>query len=115
MTVPIRGGTVLSGVLGIVFVALKLYGVLELNWWWVAAPFMVPIVVLDAIMIPVCLTAIIRRLDVRISYTRKMTPDEQRIVAMRNEGADALQRGLIRAATELAEQRRHHRPRKTRH
>ena len=33
------GGIGISGLLGVVFVVLKLCGVIEWSWWWVTAPF----------------------------------------------------------------------------
>jgi len=32
-----------SGLLGIVFIVLKLTGVINWSWWWVLAPFWIPI------------------------------------------------------------------------
>lgn len=34
-----NGGIGIVGMLGIVFVVLKLTGVIDWSWWWVAAPF----------------------------------------------------------------------------
>jgi len=33
------GGIGVFGLLGVVFVALKLTGVINWSWWWVTAPF----------------------------------------------------------------------------
>lgn len=33
------GGMTLVGVLGVVFVTLKLCGVIDWSWWWVTLPF----------------------------------------------------------------------------
>ena len=33
------GGMGLSGVLGVVFIVLKLVGVIDWSWWWVLSPF----------------------------------------------------------------------------
>lgn len=33
------GGTSILGLLGVVFVTLKLCGVIDWSWWWVTAPF----------------------------------------------------------------------------
>lgn len=38
-TVTTRGGTSTLGLLGVVFVVLKLTGVIDWSWWWVTAPF----------------------------------------------------------------------------
>jgi len=42
-------------VLGIVFIILKLVGVITWSWWWVLAPFWIPlaIVILCAIIIAI--------------------------------------------------------------
>ena len=42
-------------VLGIVFIVLKLIGVISWSWWWVLAPFWIPlaIVILCAIIITI--------------------------------------------------------------
>jgi hypothetical protein len=37
------GGMGLSGILGIVFIVLKLCGVINWNWVWVLAPFWIPL------------------------------------------------------------------------
>ncbi len=34
--------TLVFGLLGIVFVVLKLLGVIDWSWWWVTAPFWLP-------------------------------------------------------------------------
>jgi len=33
------GGVSVIGLLGVVFVTLKLCGVIDWSWWWVTAPF----------------------------------------------------------------------------
>ena len=42
-------------VLGIVFIVLKLVGVISWSWWWVLAPFWIPlaIVILFAIILAI--------------------------------------------------------------
>jgi hypothetical protein len=42
-------------VLGIVFIVLKLVGVISWSWWWVLAPFWIPlaIVILCAIILAI--------------------------------------------------------------
>jgi len=37
------GGVSVFGLLGVLFVALKLTGVVGWSWWWVTAPFWVPL------------------------------------------------------------------------
>ena len=36
------GGIGFAGLLGIVFIVLKLCNVIEWSWWWVLAPFWIP-------------------------------------------------------------------------
>lgn len=36
------GGSGTLGLLGVLFVVLKLYGVINWSWWWVLAPFWIP-------------------------------------------------------------------------
>lgn len=38
-----RGGVGILGLLGVVFVTLKLCGVINWSWWWVTAPFWGPL------------------------------------------------------------------------
>lgn len=33
------GGLGLGGVLGVIFIVLKLVGVIDWSWWWVLSPF----------------------------------------------------------------------------
>jgi len=39
------GGVDICGLLGIVFVILKLTDVIDWSWWWVTAPFWAPTVI----------------------------------------------------------------------
>jgi hypothetical protein len=54
-----EGGTGTLGLLGIVFVTLKLCSVIDWSWWWVLAPFWVPITVLLAAIMVVGLAYVI--------------------------------------------------------
>lgn len=36
------GGLSVASILGIIFVTLKLCGVIDWSWWWVTAPFWIP-------------------------------------------------------------------------
>lgn len=45
------GGIGVFGVLGIVFVVLKLVGVISWSWWWVLAPFWIPLVLFAVIFL----------------------------------------------------------------
>ena len=47
------GGIGLFGVLGVVFVVLKLCGVIDWSWWWVTAPFWGP-VALFLVVLAIC-------------------------------------------------------------
>lgn len=40
-----RSGLGVWDVLGIVFIVLKLIGVINWSWWWVLAPIWIPIVI----------------------------------------------------------------------
>lgn len=45
------GGIGFSGLLGLLFIALKLCGVIDWSWWWVLAPFWIPIALVVVIII----------------------------------------------------------------
>jgi hypothetical protein len=59
------GGTDVCGALGVAFVVLKLCGVVNWSWWWVLAPFWMPlgagIVVLAAVFIGAAAKAYARK------------------------------------------------------
>jgi hypothetical protein len=40
-----RYGLGICDVLGIVFIVLKLLGVIDWSWWWVLAPIWIPVVI----------------------------------------------------------------------
>jgi len=44
------GGVGIAGLLGVVFVILKLTGVIAWSWLWVLAPFWIPIVIFAAFL-----------------------------------------------------------------
>lgn len=52
------GGIGISGLLGVLFVALKLTGVISWSWWWVTAPFWIPVAIFLLIVAVVCLFAV---------------------------------------------------------
>lgn len=52
-----RGPSTL-GILGIVFVALKLLGHISWSWWWVTAPFWAPIAFAVGLLIFVILITV---------------------------------------------------------
>lgn len=45
------GGIGFFGLLGIVFITLKLCGVIDWSWWWVTAPLWGPIIILLVIVL----------------------------------------------------------------
>lgn len=49
------GGIGFSGLLGLLFIALKLCGVIDWSWWWVLAPFWIPV----ALVIVIILVAVV--------------------------------------------------------
>jgi hypothetical protein len=46
-----RGGVSICTVVGIVFIILKLVGVITWSWVWVLCPFWIPIVILILVLI----------------------------------------------------------------
>ncbi len=44
-------GIGLTGVLLIVFIVLKLCGVIQWSWWWVLSPFWIPLVIAISIAV----------------------------------------------------------------
>jgi len=50
-TVEVRQSFPILGILGIVFVTLKLCGVINWSWWWVLLPFYGPLVLALAILL----------------------------------------------------------------
>lgn len=54
----------ISGLLGVAFIILKLCGVIAWSWWWVLAPFWIPVALLvlffaGIILIPLgCIAAV---------------------------------------------------------
>lgn len=49
-TANYSGGIGLGGLLGVVFVTLKLCGVIDWSWWWVTSPFWIPLVLVLGVM-----------------------------------------------------------------
>lgn len=45
------GGISVLGLLGIVFIVLKLVGVIAWSWWWVLAPFWIPLAIVLAVLL----------------------------------------------------------------
>lgn len=52
-------GTLIAGMLGVAFVVLKLCGVIDWSWWWVTAPFWGPVALLLAVVLVVCVVAVL--------------------------------------------------------
>lgn len=48
-----HGGIGVTGLLGVLFVALKLTGVIDWSWWWVTTPFWGPFVVVGLILLAI--------------------------------------------------------------
>jgi hypothetical protein len=51
------GGIGVSGLLGVLFVGLKLGGVIDWSWWWVTSPFWIPVAIVLAFFIIAALIA----------------------------------------------------------
>lgn len=52
-------GGLISGLLGVLFVALKLTGVIAWSWWWVTLPFWGPAALMVAIIVIAVIALII--------------------------------------------------------
>lgn len=46
------GGIGITGLLGVVFVTLKLLGKIDWSWTWVLAPFWMPLALVLALLLP---------------------------------------------------------------
>ncbi len=51
--VHVGGGVGVFGILGIVFIVLKLVGVVSWSWWWVLAPFWIPWAIAGFVLVAV--------------------------------------------------------------
>lgn len=49
----------IGGVLGVVFITLKLTGVIDWSWWWVLAPFWIPLAFAGVILVICALVVLI--------------------------------------------------------
>jgi len=45
------GGTSISGLLGVLFVGLKLTGFIDWPWLWVLSPFWIPLVIVLGVLV----------------------------------------------------------------
>ena len=64
------GGVSFSGVLLIVFVVLKLCGVISWSWWWVLSPLWIPFALVALIGIPIFILSLIGHARVRSKRKR---------------------------------------------
>ena len=51
------GGIGFNGLLGLLFIGLKLGGVIDWSWWWVTVPLWGPVALILLIVILLCATA----------------------------------------------------------
>ena len=54
------GGIGFFGVLALIFITLKLLGVITWSWWWVLAPIWIPIIIAIIIILVVVVYAILK-------------------------------------------------------
>lgn len=54
------GGIGFTGLLALVFITLKLCGVISWSWWWVLAPLWIPFILIVLIVLIALFIAIIR-------------------------------------------------------
>ena len=53
------GGIGFCGLLGILFIALKLTGVIAWSWWWVLAPLWIPIAIVAGVCVSIILILLV--------------------------------------------------------
>lgn len=58
------------GLLGVVFVTLRLVGVIDWSWWWVTAPFWAPSAVVMSVAACAALLSATRRSPGRVTRRR---------------------------------------------
>jgi hypothetical protein len=56
-TVVQSGGTNITGLLGVLFVGLKLTGYIDWSWWYVTLPFWGPVAILLAVLAVILVAA----------------------------------------------------------
>lgn len=54
------GGIGFFGVLVLIFITLKLLGVIAWSWWWVLAPMWIPLTIVMVIVLAVVIKAILK-------------------------------------------------------
>lgn len=55
------GGLSATGLLGVAFVVLKLTKVIDWSWWWVTAPFWIPLALVIAVLLVAAVVVIIKK------------------------------------------------------
>ena len=51
-----------SGLLGVLFVGLKLTGFIDWSWWWVTSPFWLPFAIATVVVIPLaCIYGVVKK------------------------------------------------------
>lgn len=58
-TATVGGGFPVLSILGIAFIVLKLTGYISWSWWWVLAPFWLPLVTLAGVFLAILVGAVI--------------------------------------------------------
>lgn len=53
-------GTSIAGLLGVAFIILKLTHVIDWSWWWVLAPFWIPVALVIVVLLAVGLVAMVK-------------------------------------------------------
>lgn len=59
------GGIGFCGLLTIVFITLKLTGVISWSWWWVTAPLWIPVGIVVAVVVLVAIIGVLVNRRVR--------------------------------------------------
>ena len=55
VVVKTRGGIGFLGLLTIVFITLRLCGVIDWSWWWVLSPLWIPVSICIAVALLLCI------------------------------------------------------------
>lgn len=55
-------GMTFGGALGLLFIGLKLGGIIQWNWWWVLSPFWISLVIFSLIIGGIFVFAILGRI-----------------------------------------------------
>ncbi len=54
-----EGGISITTALGILFIILKVIGAIDWSWWWVLAPFWIPVVIVGLVLLILIIAGII--------------------------------------------------------